>query len=126
MRSSYQKMIGENMQIKMLEYFQGTNQPYLEPGKEYESKDIGQKLCEWLLEHNKAIDITPEPEPVKPDITPSALRLVTENNVNIEEVEGTGTDGRILVADVEDYLNSAETENGAETEPLEDEDDADY
>lgn len=54
------------MKIKMLEYFQGTNQPSLTLGKEYESNDIGQGLCDWLLEHGKAQDVTPKPKP-KPE-----------------------------------------------------------
>ena len=51
------------MKIKMLEYFQGTGQPHLEIEKEYDSADIGQALCDWLLEHNKAVDVTPKPKP---------------------------------------------------------------
>src|SRR5210317_281556 len=113
------------MKIRMLEYFQGTNQPYLEIDKEYESSKISRALCEWLIEHSKAVDITPEPEPQKPDITRSALRLAAESNVNLDEIEGTGAEGRILVSDVIDFLNSAETEDGADTEPREEENDAD-
>jgi hypothetical protein len=59
------------MKIKMQEYFQGTNQPSLEINKEYESADIGQALCDWLLEHGKAVDVTPPPPP-KPKPKPKS------------------------------------------------------
>ncbi len=50
--------------IKMLEYFQGSGQPTLEIGKEYEVKEIGAKLADWLLEHRKAEEIEqPKPKP---------------------------------------------------------------
>jgi len=54
----------------MLEYFKGTGQPSLDLGKEYESNEIGQALCDWLLEHRKANDITPPPPPPPPDPEP--------------------------------------------------------
>lgn len=49
------------MKIKMTEHFQGTGQPSLQPGQEYDSTLISQALCDWLLEHRKAVDITPAP-----------------------------------------------------------------
>jgi len=53
----------------MLEHYQGTRQPTLVIGEEYESNEIGQELCNWLLEHRKAEDITPPPPP-PPDPEP--------------------------------------------------------
>ena len=54
------------MQIKMTEYFKGSGQPNLEINKEYESKDIGQALCNWLLKYGKAVDVTPPPPKKSP------------------------------------------------------------
>ena len=48
-------------------------------------------------------------------VTESAAKLAEEAGVSLEEVEGTGTDGRILKSDVEGYLE----ERGAESIGLE-------
>jgi hypothetical protein len=57
------------MIIKMIEHFQGSGQPTLAPGKEYDSAEISLPLCQWLIDHGKAVDVTPKPavEPEKPE-----------------------------------------------------------
>lgn len=40
------------------------------------------------------------------DATPAAKRLAQENGVDLREVEGTGTDDRITVDDVKNYMES--------------------
>ena len=109
------------MRIKMLEHYRDRN-CYLIIGKEYDSEKIGQPLCDWLIEHRKADDVTPDclaTEPAQPDITPHALRLATEHGIDPTTISGSGTDGRILVSDVRNHLDSAETDNGAATDPRE-------
>jgi len=51
------------MKIKMLEHFQGSGQPSLQFDKEYSSQEIGQALTDWLIEHGKAVDVTPKQKP---------------------------------------------------------------
>ena len=38
------------------------------------------------------------------DATEEAVRLATEEHVNLQRVEGAGEDGRILVGDVRDFI----------------------
>lgn len=70
------------MKVKMLEYFQGRNQPMLGLGKEY---DVSATLGAWLLEHRKAEQIEaphyggqPEPELRQDDELPVAEALEAE------------------------------------------------
>jgi 2-oxoglutarate dehydrogenase E2 component (dihydrolipoamide succinyltransferase) len=42
-------------------------------------------------------------------ITPSAAKLIAENNLNSQQINGTGKDGRVLKEDVLSYLETAET-----------------
>ena len=53
------------MKIKMLKYFQGTNQPTLIEGKEYNCADLDDELVDWLVEHRKAVKLE---EPKKKEI----------------------------------------------------------
>src|SRR5574340_200061 len=43
-------------------------------------------------------------KPGIPQVSPVAYRLARENNVDIEQVHGTGPDGRISKADVEQFM----------------------
>jgi len=61
----------------MLEYFKGTGLPSLTLGAEYNSSEIGGELAAWLLEHHKAIDVTPEPKK-KPDVQPDPVEVQEE------------------------------------------------
>lgn len=57
----------------------------------------------------------PEPKPVKPSATPEtdrvfasplARKLAEDNNVSLSSIKGTGPDGSIVKADIEEYLAS--------------------
>ena len=48
--------------------------------------------------------------------TPAVRGLLKENNLNVEDIQGTGKDGRVLKEDVYDYLNSG-TPTAAPTVP---------
>ena len=45
------------MKIRMLEHFQGRNQPTLAINQEYDSAELGEELTKWLLDNDKAIVI---------------------------------------------------------------------
>ena len=51
------------MKIRMLEHFQGRDEPTLAKGQEYDN--VPEHLCSWLLEHNKAVEVKQEPESQK-------------------------------------------------------------
>lgn len=100
------------MKLKMLENFQGCNVPTLHEGQEVE---VGQELAAWLLEHRKAVEVKPDPKPepvlepaVEVDATKAALELAAEYDVDLGEVEGTGSGGRVILSDVEAYLEGGE------------------
>jgi len=61
------------MKIKMLEHFKGRGQPSLSPGTEHDSAAIGEELAAWLVEHGKAVDVTPKPKPT-PRAKPAAKK----------------------------------------------------
>lgn len=42
------------------------------------------------------------------DATPAAADLATQNNVDLTEVEGSGTDGKIIVSDVQRVIDERE------------------
>ena len=48
--------------------------------------------------------------------TPAAIELAQVNNVDIDDVEGTGTDGKVTVDDVRGYIE----DSGDEVTPVED------
>jgi 2-oxoglutarate dehydrogenase E2 component (dihydrolipoamide succinyltransferase) len=61
----------------------------------------------------------PEPQPVQgngresqrqttPQLTPVAARLARENNVDVSQLSGTGTQGRVTKTDVEQFLQGQE------------------
>ena len=47
-------------------------------------------------------------KPVTPQLTPVAYRLARENNVDISQISGTGTQGRVTKTDVEQFLQGEE------------------
>lgn len=57
-----------------------------------------------------------------PQVTPVAARLARENNVNVSQLTGTGTEGRITKTDVEQFLQAqqrtGETEKQQPAEPV--------
>lgn len=57
---------------------------------------------------DKAVEQTVSAAPEKPEVpvSPSALKLMAENNLSPEQVKGTGKDGRILKEDVQAHLQS--------------------
>jgi pyruvate/2-oxoglutarate dehydrogenase complex dihydrolipoamide acyltransferase (E2) component len=46
--------------------------------------------------------------------TDSAIRLASENGIDINDVVGTGKDGNVLKKDVEDYIEANKPEEAAE------------
>ena len=48
-----------------------------------------------------------------PQVSPVAARLARDKNVDISQVTGTGTEGRVTKADVETYLQSQQTSQSA-------------
>ena len=70
------------MKIKILEWYQGTQQPTLKPGEEHDSAQLGKTLTDWLIAHGKAEVIETDPvlviekEP-KPEEKPQAKKPVT-------------------------------------------------
>ena len=64
------------MKIKMLEHFQGTGQPRLAEGEEYES--VGSVLCAWLIEHGKAVEVKEAQKPAPKPLAKKAPKLVVE------------------------------------------------
>lgn len=51
----------------------------------------------------------PPPEP--PDVTDAALQLAAELRIDLDEVEGSGQDGRITIRDVRAYATTLERES---------------
>lgn len=49
-----------------------------------------------------------------PQVTPVALRLAKDKGVNVDAVQGTGSDGRVTRTDVEKYLEEKERDGGPE------------
>lgn len=52
----------------------------------------------WAVDQG-LVDEVPAP-------TPDAAALAEEEGIDLDEIEGTGKDGRVLKADVEEYLNA--------------------
>src|SRR5262245_17653147 len=50
-----------------------------------------------------------------PQLTPVAARLARENNVDVSQLSGTGTQGRVTKSDVEQFLQGQGQEKVAET-----------
>ena len=46
---------------------------------------------------------------------PAAAKLIRENNINVNEIIGTGKDGRITKGDVISYLNIENTTDSENT-----------
>lgn len=109
--------------IEMTEWFQGTGQPTLHDTKQYDESEIGRELCDWLLAHGKAIDVTPKqtPEPeaeseIVPEIAPepkatkAAKTLAGKNGIDLLFVPGSGSGGKITMADVQHHIVEAQDE----------------
>ena len=44
-----------------------------------------------------------------PNATPKAVELATEGGIPLDEIEGTGADGRVLVEDIRAYIDARYT-----------------
>src|SRR5574341_1747428 len=53
-----------------------------------------------------------------PQLTPVALRLARENNVDISQLSGTGTEGRVTKSDVEQFLQGQQKARETEKQPV--------
>ena len=111
------------MKLRMNEHYQGRGRPTLAINQEYDSAELGEELTAWLLDNGKAVEVKskhygaqPEPELKADDeiyeqvkqeaeATDAAVKLAEENGVDLADVEGTGSGGRILLSDVQDYLD---------------------
>lgn len=75
----------------------------LEPSRAPEDGELpGQSLAVAPEEEDE--------EPFEPDATPEAAALAAENDLDLSEIDGSGEDGRILVGDVEAYLDAEAAE----------------
>ena len=52
-----------------------------------------------------------------PQLTPVAARLARENNVDVSQLSGTGTQGRVTKTDVEQFIQGQGKATGAEQQP---------
>jgi 2-oxoglutarate dehydrogenase E2 component (dihydrolipoamide succinyltransferase) len=100
-----------------------------ESGKQPEAAAQKEEVKPEPVEEKKA-----EPEPARndgreleqqaaPQLTPVAARLARENNVDVSQLSGTGTQGRVTKTDVEQFLQGqgqlAESREQARGEPEE-------
>jgi pyruvate/2-oxoglutarate dehydrogenase complex dihydrolipoamide acyltransferase (E2) component len=53
--------------------------------------------------------------------TSEAVELAEKNNVDLSEVEGTGTDGKVLKGNVQDFIDAREPAEESEPEQAEEE-----
>lgn len=110
------------MKIKMLEHFQGRNQPTLSFGQVCKvGEDVSQALADWLLangkaelaeesEHYGAQPLTDETQLAHDNITDAALKLAEEYGIDPFIVKGTGAAGRVLLSDVQAYIEAETSE----------------
>lgn len=109
--------------IEMTEWFQGTGQPTLHDTKQYNETEIGGELCDWLLAHGKAVNVTPEPTPapetepeIVPEIAPepkatkAAKALADKNRIDLLFVPGSGAGGKVTMVDVQHHIAEAQDE----------------
>ena len=54
------------MKVKMLEFFQGTGQPTLQPEQVF---DVDDELGKWLVENHKAVEVKPEQKPISEPVS---------------------------------------------------------
>lgn len=66
---------------------------------------VGAPKTKTAAPENKAVKPDLEDKAATPAITSAAAELADEEDVELEEVEGTGKDGKILKADVEKQLD---------------------
>lgn len=72
---------------------------------------------EELLDELDAIEQEAErKDPADHDITEKALQMATDFKVDLDEVKGTGTNGRITVPDVDAYIKSREAAKAEQVE----------
>jgi pyruvate/2-oxoglutarate dehydrogenase complex dihydrolipoamide acyltransferase (E2) component len=87
------------MKIKFLAGYRGpyTRNVYCPAGTEME---LHKGYAAWLLDNGWAL-------PVEVDVTQAAIDLALANKIPLAKVKGSGTDGRILVGDVEQAIEEA-------------------
>ncbi len=78
---------------------------------EIEKKKDTKKIQEPLLLDEEPLVLTDEVEETKPikqnkTLSPAVRKMVVENKINLEEVKGTGKDGRILKGDLISLMGS--------------------
>lgn len=104
------------MRIKILRGYRGTSSKgkYF-PAGEYTEEDLGiDGLSAYLVKNSHAVvveDKQEEPKAVEP--TDAAKALAEEHNIDLNDVEGTGQDGRITKDDVLKAINDREEEDNA-------------
>jgi len=58
------------------------------------------------ISESSAVDVdAPEDDSVEKIITPSAKKMIEENNLNADEITGSGKSGRLLKEDVQAFMN---------------------
>lgn len=63
---------------------------------------------------SESADAPQEVAPLEGGLSPAVRRLVTENNLNPADIQGTGKDGRLTKEDVEKHVAAGEQGRGAE------------
>ncbi len=61
--------------------------------------------------------LKPATEPAVPKTSPAVRKLAAENNVNIENLRGTGKDGRIIKQDIKAYIEASASDVATEIPP---------
>lgn len=67
-------------------------------------RKLKRKMAERLAQRGKGEIILPEPK-FKPNASESVIEEAEKAGVDLQEVEGSGANGRILKRDVRNYLN---------------------
>ena len=82
------------------------------PAKPEKAEPAEEKRPELVRKDGSEVERQPAPQ-----LTPVAARLARENNVDVSQLSGTGTQGRVTKTDVEQFLQGQGPEKAAETEP---------
>ena len=106
--------------------------PLLELDGENSSDDITNDVVEEVVEaptdQNPVQEIVENKEVVEEDqpitkvknigrVSPVVRRLASENNIDLESVQGTGKDGRVTRKDIDHFINNGSGKISSQTKP---------
>nr|WP_255648099.1 dihydrolipoamide acetyltransferase family protein [Pseudalkalibacillus hwajinpoensis] len=75
------------------------------PKEEKQEESTGQQAIENISEEKKEQD---EDQPMKRRYSPAVLRMSQENNIDLEQISGSGKGGRITRKDIQKVIDSGE------------------